>query len=195
MASLTPEGILLSRPERISQGRMDDMVALFRLMGERQPRQLVETGTLRGADSTQGDGGMTWHLGKYAHLFGGHLTTVDISPGAIACARSLTLEFADSIGYVCSDSVLYLSGRTKPIDLLYLDSLDYNGSNPRPCQEHALREAQAASLLLRPRSIVALDDCGVPDGGKGGLAVPWLLRNGWSVRSAKYMTVLTKEKS
>lgn len=48
-----------------------------------------------------------------------------------------------------------------------------------PCQEHQVKELEAASPHLVDTSIILLDDCDLPAGGKCRLSKSWLLRRGW----------------
>lgn len=50
-----------------------------------------------------------------------------------------------------------------------------------PCQEHCLKELEAALPNLHKKSIVLIDDNNLAGGGKPRLAREWLLDNGWEV--------------
>jgi hypothetical protein len=77
-------------------------------------------------------------------------------------------------------------------DLVYLDSLDTD----RPGHaEHCLAEAQAALPLMEAGGLIAMDDTCWTRGsfrGKGALAVPWLLQQGWRILHSGYQTVLIR---
>jgi hypothetical protein len=77
-----------------------------------------------------------------------------------------------------------------PIDFLYLDSYDYEWNNPSPSQEHHLREIQAAFPRLHENSVVMIDDCALPQGGKGKLAIEYLKERGWKILLEQYQTIL-----
>ena len=73
---------------------------------------------------------------------------------------------------------------------MYLDSLDTTEPGHA---EHALREVQAAMPKLGKDSLVVFDDTPWHGGawvGKGAMAVPFLLQQGWTVLYAGYQVVL-----
>lgn len=49
-----------------------------------------------------------------------------------------------------------------------------------PCQNHCLREFQAAEKNLHSRSILLVDDNNLPGGGKPGTLKPYLEEKGWT---------------
>jgi glycosyltransferase involved in cell wall biosynthesis len=159
----------------------------------RNAKHLVETGTARDADNWAGDGESTYVFGTFARRYGCRLWTCDIEEAHIATARRLTAPFKDHIEYVVSDSVEFLQKFDRPIDLLYLDSYDFEpDEDPNPPQDHALREAQAALPALHGQSIVLVDDCSLPHGGKGGKVVPFLLEKGWQLFGLGYQTLVAQ---
>jgi hypothetical protein len=91
---------------------------------------------------------------------------------------------------VRQDSVEFLGRFPDAIDVLYLDSLDTTEPGHA---EHAWREVQAALPKLHAQSLVAFDDTPWQGGawiGKGALAVPRLIADGWAVLYAGYQVVL-----
>ncbi len=178
-------------PDRISPHRRNGMAALFKLMEERKSKAIVETGTIRRENNWHGDGGMTWWFGRYAAKRDAKLTTVDIDPQALEVAKKICAEDAERIEFISSDSVAYLKARDIPIDVLYLDSLDYDVDAKRS-QAHAMNEVFAALPRLHEKSIIAFDDCGFADGGKGGLVIPYLCASGWQLTHRDYVSVLIR---
>jgi predicted O-methyltransferase YrrM len=158
----------------------------------RNATNTVETGTLRLPDNWEFDGQSTWVLGAFAQRYGCKLWTCDVVESHIRIARDLTAPFAPQIEYVVSDSVEFLRRFPEPIDLLYLDAVDFDASAPGAAQDHALREGQAALHALHDNSIVLIDDCAAPHGGKGGGLVPFLLGQGWRVVRRRYQVLLTR---
>ncbi len=163
------------------------------IAASRGARTIVETGTTRAVDHWSGDGQSTVVFGSYCQKFGGRLWTVDISEQAMAASRKASFAFRDFIDYRVEDSIGFLQNFDRPIDLLYLDSYDFptDGSDHNPSQEHSLKEAQAALPRLHNQSVIVIDDCGLPHGGKGGKVVPFLLGEGWQVVGLGYQIVLT----
>lgn len=179
-------------PERISRRRRDGLKVLCGLLSARRARTVVETGTLRQPGNWEMDGGLTFWLALHAHRAGGTLHTVDIDPHAVAAARSVCGLFGRAVEYACGDSVAFLAAFGNPIDCLVLDSLDFDKDSDAS-QRHNLAELHAALPWLHADSLVAIDDCGLERGGKGGLTVPWMLEHGWSLAHDGYMKILTRQ--
>jgi hypothetical protein len=87
-------------------------------------RRIVETGCVR-LQEDWGGGMSTLLFGHFAKVFNVEFISVDINPFYIRIAKNITEEFSKHINFVESDSVKFLESFSKPIDLLYLDSLDY----------------------------------------------------------------------
>jgi spermidine synthase len=119
--------------------------------------------------------------------------SVDVSHPHCDFAQAWTQVFGDTVRIVRQDSVEFLNRFSGPIDVLYLDLLDTTESGHA---EHALRELQAALPKLHDKSLVVLDDTPWQQGawiGKGALAVPQLLNQGWNILYAGYQVVLHRE--
>ena len=99
-----------------------------------------------------------------------------------------------NLHFVCSDSVSFLQNFGKTIDFLYLDSYDFDVDNPFPSQHHHLLEISAAYPFLNENSIVLIDDCDLPHGGKGKLAIQFLMQRGWQVLMSGYQVLLIYSK-
>lgn len=179
-------------PERVSAHRRNGYAALFNAAEERGLRRIVEAGTLRQKDNWGGDGGFTWWAGAYAAKFGGVVDTVDISPDALAVAKEVCAEWGDKIRYHAGDSVEYLAANTEPIDILFLDSVDYDAASCFAAQDHNWREFSAALPHLHEKSVVAFDDATLAGGGKGGITIPRMEQTGWKVIHRDYVTVLAR---
>jgi predicted O-methyltransferase YrrM len=156
---------------------------------------IVETGTTRVPDNWAFDGQSTRVFGAFAERYGYALWTCDVDPVHISVARGLTASLAARIEYVVGDSVKFLQRFSDPIDLLYLDAVDFDERAPRAAQDHALREGQAALHVLHDDSLVLIDDCGITGGGKGALLVPFLVDQGWRVVRRGYQTLLSRSPS
>lgn len=125
--------------------------------------RIVETGTIRQIGNWEGDGQSTIVWSVAASLLDGHVDTIDIDEvgRAIVSVTSLPRVTAHT-----GDSLTVLPTLTGIADLLYLDSFDVDFSDPEPAAAHHLAELHAAAHLLRPGSIVAVDD-NHDDVGKG----------------------------
>ena len=117
---------------------------------------IVETGTVRQAGNWGGDGQSTVVWNAYAEMLGGHVTTIDLDPVGATLVEQLALASTTAI---TGDSLQVLPTLTvSHIDFLYLDSFDVDWNNTTPAAEHHLAELKIVWPLLKPGSIVAVDD-------------------------------------
>jgi len=149
---------------------------------EARPREgilIVETGGLRQPGNFAGDGQSTVIFDAYVQFRRGQLLSVDLDP---VCAAN-TREFCSERSLpVTADSVTLLHllstlGERRPIDLLYLDSMDLDQDNPTPSAQHHLKELAAIMPRLGPGTLIAVDDNPLVDGkrvGKGCLVEEFL---------------------
>jgi predicted O-methyltransferase YrrM len=140
--------------------------------------EIVETGTIRDAAGWHTDGCSTVVFADWIARHGGRFVSIDIDPEAVATARRLLRRWSLPGEVVCADALAYLDRRREPIDLAYLDSLDFDFRFAGPSQRHALAEAQRVWTKLTPGGVVLLDDAELPYGGKPALARTWLLSQG-----------------
>jgi len=143
-------------------------------------KNIVETGTTRMKDDW-GAGYSTFLFAVVAKAFNKHIWTVDISAANIEVCREVTKDYLDYITYEVSDSILFLQNFKEPIDLLYLDSVDFplDGSDPFPCQQHQLNEFKTIESRLSENCVVLLDDNHFATGGKTKLTKDYLREKGW----------------
>jgi hypothetical protein len=134
---------------------------IFELLSERWrevgPLTLVETGCVRAEGNWAGDGNSSVMFDAFASATASKFITIDISPQHCDLARRLCSHAT----VVCGDSVaaLYrLRQSISNIDFLYLDSMDIDWNNPHPSALHHLKELCAAAPLLKPGSLVFVDD-------------------------------------
>lgn len=136
---------VFSSPEHINRASLT--LALEALHG--RPAVVVETGTSAwGTDSTR-----LW--ASYVASFGGLVYSVDIRPEPSLELRRLT-EF---VCFAVEDSVEFLNS-LPPVeaDLVFLDSWDVDLTDPEPSMRHGLQEWRAIQRLLKPGSLVIIDD-------------------------------------
>lgn len=157
--------------------------AALNLFLQRGGKNIVETGTVR--QKKDWSGGMsTLIFGEVCYRYDRHLWTVDHNPKALEVSKEVTAKFKDAITYVERDSIRFLSDFPKPIDLLYLDSLDCPEDpykDPIPAQMHQLNELKAAFDKLSKGAVILLDDNDFISGGKTRLAKEFLREQGWTV--------------
>jgi hypothetical protein len=119
---------------------------------------IVETGCSRQLDNWGGDGMSTVIFDKYINEYGGEFNAVDINLDNVKMAQSLV---SDKTTVHCSDSVSWLwnfNKLGKKIDLLYLDSFDFDQHNPGPSMCHHLFELTAIRPSLKKGTMIAVDD-------------------------------------
>jgi hypothetical protein len=186
--------ILVRKHEKGSL-RYDSFNRVLYLMEERQVKTIVETGTTRAGWSPGtfgGDGGSTIIFGEWAMKNNAALFSVDISPEAVLKAKQAVRTFGDHVQIFQNDSIAFLKDFPHQIDMLYLDSYDYDSLDPGLSQRHHLKEIEAAYPKLTDRSIVMIDDCALPYGGKGKLVIEFLRERGWQIYMSQYQVILVK---
>ena len=159
---------------------------------------LVETGVARhGLGYSKSDGASTILFGIYAKNNGAKLYSVDINPDNIAeCRKTIDkMNLSSNVELNVADSIEYLKAFPHKVDFLYLDSYDYNRNKPeiiKGSQAHHLKEIKAIEKKLHENSIILIDDCKLPGGGKGKSAIQYLQSNGWKILMNNYQVLLKK---
>lgn len=145
----------------------------FRLMFEYlekfdRPVTIIETGCARDWHDTEDknwalDGRSTVLFDRFVQSQGGEVISVDISKQAIARCSAVV---SDKVHLIEEYSVSYLKSVSEwkgpdtdlTLDLLYLDSFDFEVSDPIPSAAHHLNELMAIRSLLLPETLVVVDD-------------------------------------
>jgi hypothetical protein len=145
--------------------RSEGFRAIFGLLEARcatreDPVLIVETGSMREPGNWVGDGQSTFLWNEFGGFFETRVHTIDLDPQAAAVVRQYC---CDDVQAHTGDSIALLYEMAKQadapqIDLLYLDSLDYDVNNPFPCMFHYIMELIAVRPRLGKGSIVAVDD-------------------------------------
>ena len=99
---------------------------------------------------------------KFINDFGGEFHSVDLTLRHVEYAQSRVsdktqIHCDDSIGFLWHVSNI-LKEEDRYVDLLYLDSYDYEASNPYPSMVHHVKEIAVILNRLRPGSMIAVDD-------------------------------------
>jgi len=168
------------------------------LLDQRGVKTMIETGTSRkGLAGSRSDGAATIVFGEWAQQHGAHLHSVDISEAAIEGSREEVerQELQDSVTLHLGDSVSFLQQFEAQVDFLYLDSYDYSRTDLEIqglSQEHHLKEFKAIEDRLHEQTIVLIDDCGLPGGGKGKTLIEYMRANGWRVIIDAYQVLLLR---
>ena len=186
-------------PRKFNFGkRRNTLRETLRLLDDRGAKTLIETGVARhGLQKSKGDGASTVVFATWCQANSAKLYSVDIDPEAIKTAQK-TLDGLDlqSVAELqTSDSVAFLDSFNKSVDFLYLDSYDYHKTDTsiqQASQQHHLDEFRAIEDQLHEDSIVLIDDCNMPAGGKGKLAIDYMLKKGWQMHLFEYQALLVR---
>lgn len=178
--------------------RRDTFKRTLELLEKTGARTIVETGTSReGLHGAKSNGAATIVFGKWAKQNGARLHSVDISEESVSTAqREVDAQgLDDCVSIHLSDSIAFLENFEQPVDFLYLDSYDYSNDPEvqRKSQEHHLKEFQAIESHLHEKSIVLIDDCDLPNGGKGKMVVAYMLERGWKKLMDAYQILLVRQ--
>ena len=180
--------------------RRDTLREVLRLLDERRAKVLLETGVARmGLEKSKGDGASTIVFGLWAKNNDAHLYSVDIDPEATRRAGVAVdaMGLGDSVTLVTSDSVEYLDEFTDTVDFLYLDSYDYHKTDTaiqKASQDHHLKEINAIEGCLHDDTVILIDDCDLPNGGKGKLVIQYLTEAGWKIHMSEYQVIMVMDK-
>ena len=151
-----------SGPNNPVRDRATSLSMVFEILDEKKDKDffIVETGCMR-ADHGQlalgDDGASTYIFDDFINYYDGEVASVDINPDNVAHAQKMV---SDKTQVYCSDSVEFLWNipQKRKIDLLYLDSFDFEPADPIPSQKHHLKELTAVMKNLRKGSIIIVDD-------------------------------------
>ena len=142
--------------------RATSLQLVFEMLEEKKSKDffIVETGCMRadhGKLAFGDDGASTYIFDDFINYYDGEVVSVDINSSNVKHAQEMVSERTE---VYCSDSVEFLWNipSKKKIDLLYLDSYDFDPKNPIPSQKHHLKELCASMKNLRKGSIVVVDD-------------------------------------
>jgi predicted O-methyltransferase YrrM len=142
--------------------------ALLNAIGHKGKAMYVETGCVRSRDD--------FGAGYSTVLFDQFIDQYPQAQGYSVDNDAQHVKFAEGlvkhVKLINMDSVYWLAAVSNPavdltVDALYLDSYDLNRAAPHNAALHGMKELAAAAPLLRPGSIVAVDDNFSPECGKG----------------------------
>lgn len=147
---------------------------------------ILETGCQRQADDL-GAGMSSSIFAEFLFRLGkGKLRSVDNNGYHLTVCASCVAPWISRVELACDDSIHYLTQHDEPVDLLYLDSLDYpvggdegNITMQEAAQQHNLAEFKAIEDRLPEECVVLLDDNNLSGGGKPKLLKEYLFRKRW----------------
>ena len=151
-----------ANPQGYVRDRATSLELVFELLEQKKDKNftILETGCMR-ADHGQlalgDDGASTYIFDDFINFYDGEVISVDIKQENVNHAQAMVSERTT---VYCDDSVSFLhnlSSKTK-LDLLYLDSYDFDPENPIPSQLHHMKELCAAQKNLKKGTIVMVDD-------------------------------------
>lgn len=178
--------------------RRDSFRKVMQLMDQTNAKLILETGTSReGLRGAKSNGSATVVFGKWAMQNGAFMHSVDIDSKSVANSQAEIDRqgLTDFVSIHLSDSLAFLKAFTEPVDLLYLDSYDY--SNDPIIQEksqiHHLKEFKLIEDRLHKNSLVLIDDCDLPNGGKGKKVIKYMLENDWKIVMEAYQVLLVRK--
>ncbi len=171
---------------------------VIELLNKVNAKMIVETGTSRaGLKGAKGDGAATIVFGKWAKKNGAFMHSVDINEDSISGSQAEVdaQNLSSCVELHLSDSVDFLKNFDKKVDFLYLDSYDYSDDFEvqRLSQEHHLKEFMAIENQLHEKTIVLIDDCRLPNGGKGKTTIEYMLKKDWKVLIDAYQVLLVRK--
>lgn len=177
--------------------RRDSFKFCLQLLDQIKAKVILETGTSReGLKGAKSNGAATIVFGKWAKKNAAILHSVDINRESVNNAQVEVNRQAlqDVVTIHHSDSLEFLARFKNPVDFLYLDSYDYSTDIEvqKNSQEHHLKEFKAIEGQLHRNTIVLIDDCDLPNGGKGKLVIHYMLQNGWKVIMDAYQVLLVR---
>lgn len=159
----------------------------MKLLGERNAKILLETGVARkGLRNTKYDGASTIVFGLWAKQNQAFLHSVDIDPAAVEEARKEVEknELNEFVNLNVFDSVAFLEKFKDQVDFIYLDSFDYPKRDKDvqiASQEHHLKEIKVIEEKLHNKSLILIDGCDKPGGGKGKRVISYLKERDWKI--------------
>ncbi|MDX1363146.1 MAG: class I SAM-dependent methyltransferase [Arenibacter latericius] len=178
--------------------RRDSFRKTMELLDKISAKTIIETGTSReGLRGAKSNGAATIVFGKWAKQNNAFLHSVDISEKSVAkCQEEINNQNLNEVVKVhLSDSVAFLDNFEEKVDFIYLDSYDYD-DDPAvqiKSQKHHLKEFIAIEDNLHSDSIVLIDDCDLPNGGKGKLVVDYMLKKDWKILLNEYQILLVRK--
>lgn len=152
-----------------------------------EPITIVETGCIRSSSELNkiGDGWSTFSWCHWAKKTKSMIYCVDKNRVHLNLAKNL-MGLNPHINYILSDSVDFLHNLPIKftINLLFLDSLDYIGTDDckKMSSQHQLNEIKSCEKNLNEESLILIDDVFNKNfEGKGFFSIPYLLNKNWKI--------------
>jgi predicted O-methyltransferase YrrM len=180
--------------------RRDTFLKVLELLASIKAKIIIETGTSReGLEGAKSQGAASIVFGKWAQQNNAIMHSVDISDESVRVAQIEVNKqnLQDTVKLHLSDSLAFLEKFIEPVDFLYLDSYDYSDDIKvqKKSQEHHLKEFKSIESRLHMNSVVLIDDCGLPGGGKGKAVIAYMQSQGWEILMEEYQVLLLHKNS
>lgn len=178
---LTSFEVFLKSNLKSNDQRYRAFMKIFNLRLTRNIKIIVETGTSRKCTKNCESSIMsTPILSILCMISDTTFYSVDNLPEAFNEKTDAIKDFSEYVNIITSDSVEYLKKFDKGlIDLLYLNSFDFNAPHPKHSEKYHKKEIEAAYDKLHKKSIVVIDDCNLDYGRNCWLVEDFLLNQGW----------------
>jgi hypothetical protein len=146
-------------------------------------KTIVEVGSMRnpmkhGLDEFDPECCNEGHSTLFFAETGADVFSTDVNPRCAELLATATRKYRNLKVYT-ADGIWFLKKFDRPIDLLYLDAWDVMPSI-NYAEKH-LQAYQAALPHLAQTCLVLIDDTDISNGGKGRLAIPQMIRDGFEL--------------
>jgi len=156
---------------------------------------IIETGCSR--KYGWGDGKSSFLFFEFISIFGGKLISIDIDEKNLrTCSRILRSIPKTGLAKflpITGNSIDILSGMNEEVDLLYLDSMDLDETDPVPSMRHHLAELKNSHQILKKSNpmLVGIDDNFKESGiGKGKYILEWARKTDQEILSEDYQLII-----
>ncbi len=155
---------------------------------KKESLRIVEIGTIRGEGEAQSNGWSTVAFALFSERVKNcTVDSVDISLDACELSRNILnrYDIGRYVNIICEDAISWITKQDNcSIDLLYIDGWDYHAGIEKISENSTLEFTKLAMEKLSSESIVVFDD-NYSDtfDGKGKLAIPFLINNGWKIKA------------
>ena len=110
--------------------------------------------------------------------------------------RLQTVEVIVSYVVACNCAFRHLvHGQMEVMILLHMVAPKYDMSIQLASQDHHLKEFKAIEGTLSSNAVVLIDDCDLPNGGKGKKVVQYMIGKGWVIDVQAYQILLIRDNS
>lgn len=173
--------------------RSDGFLTIINELDQLETVRILETGTMRGdhGDLCFGDDGCSTYLfDDFVDKKFGQFISIDINEKNIEYSKKLT----KNTQYICGDSVKVILNNipsSLKLNLVYLDSFDYETGKEEGSRIHQFNELCAVMKNVKTGTIIASDDYNLPDGriGKGYYVNQFMQQIGAKLLHSGYILV------